>query len=55
MEKGGLGKDNLWVLGDFVLSADEKPSIQARRRKHRSLSPAPTRPDRIEHEYERKP
>jgi hypothetical protein len=39
---------------DFVLSADEKPSIQARRRKHPSLPPAPAIPARIEHEYERK-
>src|SRR5215470_9261905 len=39
---------------DFVLSADEKPSIQARRRKHPSLSPGPAIPARIEHEYERK-
>lgn len=28
MEKGGLGNDNLWVLGDFVLSADEKPRFK---------------------------
>ena len=38
---------------DFVLCADEKPSIQARRRKHPSLPPAPALPARIEHEYER--
>ena len=38
----------------FVLSADEKPSIQARRRQHSSLPPAPALPARIEHEYERK-
>lgn len=37
-----------------MLSADEKPSIQARRRKHGSLPPAPTLPAGIEHEYERK-
>ncbi len=36
---------------DFVLSADEKPSIQARRRKAPSTPPAPGRPMRIEHEY----
>jgi hypothetical protein len=36
---------------EFVISADEKPSIQARRRKHASLGPAPGRPMRIEHEY----
>jgi hypothetical protein len=38
---------------DYVLSTDEKTSIQARRRKHRSLAPAPGRPLRVEHEYAR--
>lgn len=38
---------------DCVLSTDEKTSIQARRRIHASLPPAPHRPMRIEHEYER--
>jgi transposase len=38
---------------DFVLCADEKTSIQARRRKHPSLSPAPRRPIYVEHEYAR--
>ena len=38
---------------DCVLSADEKTSIQARRRVHPSLSPQPGRPGRVEHEYER--
>jgi len=38
---------------DFVLCADEKTSIQARRRKHPSLSPAPGRPIYVEHEYAR--
>jgi DDE superfamily endonuclease len=38
---------------DFVISADEKTSIQARRRCHPTLPPAPTRPMRIEHEYDR--
>src|SRR5712692_7550311 len=38
---------------DHVLSADEKTSIQARIRCHPSLSPAPSRPVRVEHEYER--
>jgi hypothetical protein len=36
---------------DFVISADEKTSIQARRRKQPTLSPAPNRPTRVEHEY----
>jgi hypothetical protein len=39
--------------GDFVISADEKTSIQARRRIHPQTPPAPHRPSRIEHEYER--
>ena len=34
-----------------MISADEKPSIQARRRKHASLPPAPGRSLRVEHEY----
>jgi len=38
---------------DFVLSTDEKTSIQARRRIHSSLPPAPHEAMRIEHEYER--
>jgi len=36
---------------DYVISADEKTSIQARRRKQPTLPPAPDRPTRIEHEY----
>src|SRR2546425_10359198 len=35
---------------EFVISADEKTSIQARRRKFASLSAGPGRPTRIEHE-----
>jgi hypothetical protein len=38
---------------DFVLSADEKTSIQARIRCHPTLAPASTRDKRIEHEYDR--
>jgi hypothetical protein len=36
---------------EFVISADEKSSIQARRRKQPTLSPAPGRCTRVEHEY----
>ena len=36
---------------DYVISADEKTSIQARRRKHPTLPPASARPMRVEHEY----
>ena len=39
---------------DFVICADEKTSIQARRRRHRSAAPQPSRPMRVEHEYVRK-
>jgi hypothetical protein len=38
---------------DFVVSADEKTSIQARQRCHPTLPPGPGRPERVEHEYER--
>jgi DDE superfamily endonuclease len=38
---------------EFVISADEKTSVQARRRKHPTHSAAPKQPMRIEHEYER--
>lgn len=43
----GLGKR------DFVLSADEKTSIQARIRRHPTLAAAGRRAARIEHEYTR--
>ena len=36
---------------DFVISADGKTSIQARRRKQPTLPPAPNRPTKVEHEY----
>jgi hypothetical protein len=39
---------------DFVICADEKTSIQARRRRHRTATPQPGRPMRVEHEYVRK-
>ena len=44
------------VLGEreFVISADEKTSIQARCRCHPSLPPGKGRLMRVEHEYERK-
>lgn len=38
---------------EFVLSADEKTRIQARRRKHASLPPMPGECMRVEHEYKR--
>jgi hypothetical protein len=38
---------------DYVISADEKTSIQARCRCHPTLPPATSRAMRVEHEYER--
>ena len=38
---------------EFVISADEKTSIQARIRKHATAPPVPRRPMRVEHEYAR--
>src|SRR5206468_4296339 len=38
---------------EYVLSADEKTSVQARLRSHPSLAPAAGRPMYVEHEYER--
>ena len=39
---------------EFVLSADEKTSIQARARRHASLPPQPGLPMKVEHEYQRR-
>ena len=39
--------------GDFIVCADEKPSIQARARKHPTLGATPGGGQRVEHEYER--
>ena len=39
---------------DLVICADEKPSIQARQRKHVPRSPRPRQAMRVEHEYERR-
>jgi hypothetical protein len=38
---------------EFVISADEKTSIQARHRKHPTQPPGPRRAMRVEHEYRR--
>lgn len=38
---------------EFVISADEKTSVQARQRKHPTLAPAPKHLMRVEHEYKR--
>ena len=42
----------LWT-DEYVLSADEKTSIQARRRLQSTLPPGPHQAARVEHEYER--
>jgi len=38
-------------LNDYVISADEKTSIQARIRRHPTNPPCPREPIRVEHEY----
>jgi hypothetical protein len=50
----GRWEGQLLEPGDFVVCADEKPSIQARARKHPTLPAAPGAGQRVEHEYERK-
>lgn len=49
----GRFEGQLLEPADFVVCADEKPSIQARARKHASLSAMPGVGQRVEHEYER--
>ena len=49
----GRWEGKLLEPGDMVISADAKPSIQARARIHPSAPPAPGRGQRVEHEYER--
>ena len=49
----GLWRGRRLSSDDCILSADEKTSIQARRRLHPTLPPAPGQPLRVEHEYER--
>ena len=46
-----LWEDELLQSSEFVISADEKTSVQARRRKQPTLPPAADRPMRVEHEY----
>jgi len=49
----GLWQDEPLTAEDYVLSADEKTSIQARRRRHAPRPPGPNRVAKIEHEYAR--
>jgi hypothetical protein len=51
----GRWEGQLLEPGDFVICADEKPSIQARRRIHESAAPKPGGDGQlVEHEYERR-
>jgi hypothetical protein len=50
----GRWQGELLHPGDYVVCADEKPSIQARARKHSNQPPTPNHAQRVEHEYERK-
>lgn len=50
----GFWQDKPLGKRDYIISADEKTSIQARKRKHDSLGPKSRQAMRIEHEYERK-
>ncbi len=51
----GRWEGKLLHPGDCIISADEKPSIQARQRIHQTLPPAPGvgRGQRVEHTYDR--
>jgi hypothetical protein len=49
----GRWEGKLLEPGDCVISADAKPSIQARSRIHPTAPPAPGRGQRAEHEYKR--
>lgn len=49
----GVWNNKQLSADDYVISADEKTSIQARNRNGLSTPPGAGRPRRIEHEYER--
>lgn len=49
----GIWEGEALGVDDYVLSADEKTSIQARMRKHTTLPPKGGMSMRVEHEYER--
>jgi len=50
----GRWEGQLLHPGDFVVCADEKPSIQARKRKAKTLPARAGEGQKVEHEYERK-
>jgi hypothetical protein len=49
----GIWEERPLGLNDYVISCDEKTSIQARARVHPGAAPAPGRLRRVEHEYHR--
>ena len=49
----GVWQGKALQSNEFVISADEKTSIQARRRKHKSLPPIKQQCEKVEHEYQR--
>jgi hypothetical protein len=49
----GTWEGKLLGSKDYIISSDEKTSIQARIRCHETLPTGPGRPMRVEHEYER--
>ncbi len=49
----GRWEGRLLHPGDFVISADEKPSIQARLRVHETVPPGPGHGQLVEHTYKR--
>ena len=50
----GIWQGQALTADDYVMSSDEKTSIQARRRTTRIVAPAPNQVMRVEHEYIRK-
>jgi hypothetical protein len=50
---GGIWEGKPLGAKDYVLSMDEKTSIQARKRRHEEMPPASKQPRRIEAEYKR--
>ena len=48
-----LFDDHALRADEYVISADEKPGVQARRRIHASVPAGPGRAQRVEHEYKR--
>ena len=50
----GIWKHRRLTDDDYVICADEKPSIQARQRLHPTSAPRPGQPMRVEHEYDRR-